>query len=126
MSGEGYIPGDWWVLCDVCQRKVRSSKVTKRWDGLLVHADPNEGCWEPRHPQEFVRAVRDNFPLPFVRPDNEGLEPTLAFSCDSATFRWYDREAITEGYLTTIYKVQVIGPVSIPTAVTIVCTLEVE
>ena len=81
MSGEGYIPGDWWVLCDVCQRKMRASKATKRWDGLIVHADPNEGCWETRHPQEFVRPVKDNFPLPFVRPDNEGVEATLAIDC---------------------------------------------
>lgn len=75
MSGEGYIPGDWWVLCDACQRKVRSSKVSKRpTDGLLVHSDPAEGCWETRHPQEFVRSVPDNQPLPFTRPDNDGVD----------------------------------------------------
>ena len=72
MSKEHYIPGDWWVLCDACQRKVRASQVTKDWKGRIVHADPNEGCFETRHPQEFVRAVKDNHPLPFVRPDNDG------------------------------------------------------
>jgi len=70
-----YIPGEWWVLCDACQRKTYASKVARRpTDGLLVHADPNEGCWESRHPQEFVRAVPDNGPLPFVRPNNDGID----------------------------------------------------
>lgn len=76
-----YIPGEWWVLCDVCQRKARSSEVTKRWDGLIVHADPEEGCFETRHPQEFIRPVRDNYPLPFVRPDNEGIDAVETIDC---------------------------------------------
>lgn len=80
MTKEYYKPGDWWLLCDQCQRKMRYSQSTKRWDGLIVHADPNEGCFETRHPQEFVRAVRDNFPLPITRPDNDGIDLEVSIS----------------------------------------------
>jgi hypothetical protein len=69
-----YIPGDWWVICDQCGRRTRSSKVTKRWDGLLVHKDPNQGCYETRHPQDFVRPVKDNYPLPFTRTEPPDVE----------------------------------------------------
>lgn len=74
----GYKAGDWWVLCDVCSRKRYASEVKKRWDGLMVC----EEDYETRHPQEFVRAINDQKPLPFVRPDNEGLEATLAVDCN--------------------------------------------
>lgn len=125
MSGEGYIPGTWYVLCDACQRKVRSSKVAYRWDGLLVHADPNEGCWETRHEQEFVRAVPDNKPLPFVRPDNEGIEATLVFDCTSEGFIYVDRSLFAEDLVTNVYNWRVVGPVEVAGTVNIVCTLEV-
>jgi hypothetical protein len=78
----GYKPGDWWVLCDVCSRKRYASQVKKRWDGLMVC----EEDWETRHPQEFVRPINDQRPLPFVRPDNEGIEATLAVDCSAHYF----------------------------------------
>ena len=40
----------------------------------------DKDCWEPRHPQEFVRAINDNKVLPFVRPDSDDeltYSPTL-------------------------------------------------
>lgn len=77
---EYYKPGDYWMLCDQCQLKMRASESGKRWDGLIVHKDPKRGCMESRHPQEFVRAVPDQKPLPVVRPDNDGLEPTVEIS----------------------------------------------
>lgn len=87
MSKEHYIPGDWWLLCDQCQRKMRFSASTKRWDGLIVHSDPNEGCFETRHPQEFVRSVPDQHPLPVVRPDNDGVDMgTSVTLADDYTF----------------------------------------
>lgn len=68
-----YIPGDHWVICDVCGFKYRASATRKRWDGLRVcRAD-----YEERHPQDRVRgrkdvqAVHDPRPRPpdvFVAP----------------------------------------------------------
>lgn len=83
-----YKPGDHWLLCDQCQRKMRFSQSTKRWDGLIVHRDPSEGCWETRHPQDFVRPVKDNFPLPVVRPDNDGIDGAFTPHSIISTAAW--------------------------------------
>ena len=47
-----YRKGDHWVHCQRCASVERSSDVRREWTGLIVC---NE-CWEPRHPQDFVRA----------------------------------------------------------------------
>lgn len=36
------------------------------WDNLFVCSDT---CWEPRHPQDFVKAVVDDQTVPISRPD---------------------------------------------------------
>lgn len=43
--------GEWNATCDVCGFKFKSSKLKKRWDGLMVCAKD----WEPRHPQDLIR-----------------------------------------------------------------------
>jgi hypothetical protein len=52
--------------------------------------------FETRHPQEFVRAVKENNLLPFVRPDNDG-----ALSGGSVGLV----DALGDGTLTTAYRV---------------------
>ena len=59
-----YILGEWNVTCDVCSRKIKSGNARKRWDGFVVC----EGCYEERHPQDFVRARIDKISVPFTRP----------------------------------------------------------
>jgi hypothetical protein len=59
--------GDWNAICDVCGLKYKASELKERWDGLRVCADD----WEPRHPQELIRPVPDQQPLPWTRPDND-------------------------------------------------------
>ena len=60
-----YKPGDFWVTCDECGGKVRSSETRKRWDGLRVcQAD-----YETRHPQDYVRGKRDRQAVRFPRPE---------------------------------------------------------
>lgn len=62
----GYIPGDFWRLCDVCGFKVRSSQTYKRWDNQMVcRAD-----FEERHPQDFVRGRKDHQNVPDPRPES--------------------------------------------------------
>lgn len=56
--------GDWWILCDSCQKKIKASESRKRWDGLIVCADD----WEYRHPQDFIKAQKDKISVPFSRP----------------------------------------------------------
>jgi len=60
-----YKPGDWNAICEVCGQKYKASKLKKRWDGILV-CDKD---WEPRHPQDFVRGVKDVQSTPFTRAE---------------------------------------------------------
>ena len=51
-----YNDGNWNAICDECGKKFKFSQLKKRWDGLFVC----EREWEPRHPQDFVKGIRDN------------------------------------------------------------------
>lgn len=54
------IVGEWNFIDDRTGFKLKSSQSSLSWDGFLVSDDLNE----PRTPQDFVRAVRDQKPLP--------------------------------------------------------------
>ena len=65
-----YISGSHLFTCDRCGSVYHADKKRKEWTGLMVCGGPGTNhCWEPRHPQEFIRArpedpsVRDNRPL---------------------------------------------------------------
>lgn len=60
-----YIKGNWKAVCDSCGRIVLASELQQRWDGFMV----DSRCWEPRHPQDFVRGVADYQAPPFTRPE---------------------------------------------------------
>ena len=70
-SWEYYESGGWYRICDRCGFKRRHYDTRKEWTGLIVCADT---CWEPRHPQDFVRGVADRQRVPDPRP-----EPTDTF-----------------------------------------------
>ena len=72
-----YAKGEWNAICDVCGKKVKSHHLKKRWDGLLVCRED----WEPRHPQEFVRAKADKQVPSWTRP-----EPSDTFTSVVATY----------------------------------------
>jgi len=52
----GYIAGDHWVECARCGFDYRQSHMKREWTGVIVCQE----CWEPRHPQDFVRATEDD------------------------------------------------------------------
>lgn len=65
MSHNRYKAHDWNALCDSCGFKFKASELKKRWDGLMV----DEGCWEERNPQDFLRARKERSnTLPWTRP----------------------------------------------------------
>jgi hypothetical protein len=76
MSTAGWRPGDPWVCCDICGKRVRISESRKTWDGLRVcQAD-----FDPKHPLLSMRskpdrqAVFDGRPEPpdkFVTVEND-------------------------------------------------------
>lgn len=64
MSKNVYKSGQYNVICDVCGKKVKIGDCRQRWDGFLVHY----GCYETRHPQDFVKARQDKISVPITRP----------------------------------------------------------
>lgn len=67
----GYVPGDFWRICDRTGFKVRASHTQKEWTGAIVR----NGSWEQRHPQDFVRGRADDQRVIDPRP-----RPTDVFS----------------------------------------------
>lgn len=66
MSGPNdfLLPGTWNCICDRCGFKFKATDIRQEWTGLMVCAD----CWEPRHPQDFIRTTPDRMDVPFTRP----------------------------------------------------------
>ena len=58
--------GEWNAICDSCGKKFKSSELKLRWDGLMVCSED----WETRHPQELIRPIPDQKPLPWTRPES--------------------------------------------------------
>ena len=59
-----FVSGDWNLICDSCGKKIKASEAKHRWDGFIVCKED----FEPRHPQDFVRARQDKISVPFTRP----------------------------------------------------------
>jgi len=68
-----YIPGNHWLICDITGLKIRRSRASKTYDGLMVRRGQNDG----RHPQEGVRARSDRTAVkdPRPRPADVFLSP---------------------------------------------------
>lgn len=60
-----YAPGDYYQICDISGQKMKASRSKRAWDNSIRHPDH----WEPRHPQDYVRGVRDEQAVPISRPD---------------------------------------------------------
>ncbi len=74
MLGEQRV-GDFRVICDLSGFKCWASETVKTWNGLRV-LRRFAGEETSRHPQEFVRAVRDDQTVKDARP--EGADVFLA------------------------------------------------
>ena len=84
-----YKSGEWNVTCDVCSRKMKAASARKRWDGFIVC----DGCYEERHPQDFVRARIDKISVPFQRPI-----PPYIYTNISYIIIYVDNDYIDRGY----------------------------
>lgn len=65
MSTQGWKPGRWKAVCDRCGFRFHSDQLKLEWDGLRVC----QPCWEPRHPQDFLKVFPDTIAPPWVRPE---------------------------------------------------------
>ena len=68
----GYVPGDPWVICDLCGFAYRQSEMKETWDGNIVC----EQDFETRHPQDFVKGLGDDTSIDGL----ENPEPTDEFN----------------------------------------------
>lgn len=46
-----YIPGDYYLLCDICGFKKRRSECSKDWEGKMVCTVT---CLDERNPQDYI------------------------------------------------------------------------
>ena len=58
--------GEWNAQCFRCGRKRKANELKKQWQGYFVCPEH----WEPRQPQDFVRAIPDRPAAPWVQPLN--------------------------------------------------------
>lgn len=79
-------------ICDRCGAKAKAEELVLEWTGYRVH----RLCHEPRNQQDYLRAVRDNVPKPFYRPETPdvfidyGTAPVGDFQYDDGTTIVYD------------------------------------
>ena len=79
----GWELGKWLVICERCARKRVSDEVAKEpWTNLMVCKDT---CWEPRHPQEFIRAKPDPQGVPFTSPEATDRETNIDYDTTTGT-----------------------------------------
>jgi len=60
---------------------MKASDLRRRWDNLMVC----DKCYEPRHPQDFIRAIPDMQRVPFVRPEASDTFVSTGFATASIT-----------------------------------------
>ena len=63
-SQHALVKGLWNADCDRCGFEFKSCDLKKEWTGFMVCFD----CYEPRHPQDYVRSVPDDSSVPWTRP----------------------------------------------------------
>ncbi len=88
-----YRKGQWLAICDRCGMQFLSNKLTKTWDGLMVDAR----CWEPRHPQEFVRGIPDELGVAWVSPDSAEINISPFDYIDAG---YWDQPSVVTGVAT--------------------------
>jgi hypothetical protein len=116
-----FVPGEWNAICDQCGRKYKASQLRKRWDGLMVCQDD----WETRHPQDFVRGVKEDTSVPWTRPEPADVETVIAVNCNAHYPRYM--EPLVEVSI-EVYKAYTTSPVVVSDGaiLTVHCTLEVN
>lgn len=84
-----YKKGDWNAICAICGFKYKASDL--KWNSQIQ----DYVCkwdWESRHPQERLRAVKDNQSVAWTRPDPTPVytnEPYVAFDSTDPVYPDY-------------------------------------
>lgn len=121
--------GDWNTECDACGQKYKASKLRKRWDGLMVC--PKD--MEERHPQDYVRGIRDDQSVPFSRPEppdsfvpiNYTQYPNEAISLNEFIAKTVTKEVNFPSFSTdSVLGASFLGKLAIGTSTPYVMTLD--
>lgn len=72
----------WLAVCDRCGFEYHSYELQQEWTGHMVC----KSCWEPRHPQDFVRAIPDNPIPPWTRPEPEDVFVSVDYGVPDCTW----------------------------------------
>jgi ribosome-binding protein aMBF1 (putative translation factor) len=59
-----FTPGQWNAVCDRCGTTHKNVDLRQEWTGLRVCSD----CYDPRHPQDYLRGKADHQAPPWTRP----------------------------------------------------------
>ncbi len=65
-----YKKGEWKGICDICGFLFHSSDLKETWTGLYV----DKACWEPRHPADFQKGIKDDPSVEWTRPEGVDQE----------------------------------------------------
>ena len=63
-------PGHYLMTCDLSGFVGWDDEMAEMWDGKMVLKQ----FWEPRHPQDSVRGIKENNSVPVARPEPEDVE----------------------------------------------------
>lgn len=69
MQGDYYKPGAWNFICDICGFRYKSDEAIKNWKNEYVC----QSCFEPRHPQTYIRVPNEHIGVPWARPEGEDV-----------------------------------------------------
>ncbi len=69
---------DPWTICDASGFKCKLSETRLMWNGRRVRAD----FWEPRHPQDRIRAPKEQKPPKDTRSEPGDPPVTIEFTQD--------------------------------------------
>lgn len=70
--------GNFNANCSMCHGKFKASELRRHWQGMFRCIR----CWEPRQPQDFVRAGPPEEPVPWAQPPNDVF---VQVECDFQT-----------------------------------------
>ena len=65
-----YKQGDWNAICAVCGTKYKASEL--RWNNQ-INDYVCKWDWEPRHPQERLKGVKEDRSVEWTRPDTDPI-----------------------------------------------------
>lgn len=95
-----FVMGDWNAVCAQCGRKRKGSTLVKNWQGFYVCREH----WEPRHQQDFVRAVPETVVPPWVQ---EMPAATMRQTCSPRGSTAYGDTAVADcarpDYISPLY-----------------------